>query len=81
MFSFDWVLSECINQKTRIQLVDESYDNKKPKSSLLFERMQNSNEKGYGRCFCGSDSIYYRLNSDIVEIMAIIGREDLNNIL
>ena len=37
--------------------------------------------KGYRRCVCGSDSIYYKLNSDIVEIMAIIGRQDVNNIL
>jgi toxin ParE1/3/4 len=34
----------------------------------------------YRRCACGSDSIYYKINNDIVEIMAIIGRQDLNNI-
>lgn len=38
-------------------------------------------KKGYRRCVCGSDSIYYRVNNDTVEIMAIIGRQDLNNIL
>ena len=38
-------------------------------------------KKGYIRCVCGSDSIYYRINNGIVEIMAIIGRQDLNNIL
>lgn len=38
-------------------------------------------KKGYRRCVCGSDSIYYRINNNIVEIMAIIGRQDLNNIL
>ena len=32
---------------------------------------------GYRRCVCGSDSIYYKVNNDIVEIMAIIGRQDL----
>jgi toxin ParE1/3/4 len=31
-------------------------------------------KKGYRRCVYGSDSIYYRLNDDIVEIMAIVGR-------
>ena len=36
---------------------------------------------GYRRCVCGSDSIYYKVNNDVVEIMAIIGRQDLNNIL
>jgi toxin ParE1/3/4 len=32
---------------------------------------------GYRRCVCGSDSIYYKVNNDIVEIMAIVGRQDL----
>ena len=36
---------------------------------------------GYRRCVCGSDSIFYRLNNEVVEIMAIIGRQDLNTIL
>ena len=35
---------------------------------------------GYRRCPCGSDIIYYRLKNDIVEIMSIIGRQDLNKI-
>ena len=38
-------------------------------------------KKGYRRCVCGSDSIYYRINNNIVEIMAIVGSQDLNNIL
>ena len=38
-------------------------------------------KKGYRRCVCGVDSIYYKINKDTVEIMAIIGRQDLNNIL
>lgn len=38
-------------------------------------------KKGYRRCVCGSDSIYFRLNNVIVEIMAIIGRQDTSNIL
>jgi len=36
---------------------------------------------GYRRCVCGGDSIYYKINENIVEIMAIVGRQDLNNIL
>ena len=35
-------------------------------------------KKGYRRCVCGSDSIYYKINNDIVEIMTIIGRQNLN---
>lgn len=38
-------------------------------------------KKGYRRCVCGSDSIYYKVNGDCVEIMAIMGRQDVNNIL
>lgn len=38
-------------------------------------------KEGYRRCVCGSDSIYYKVNNNIVEIMAIVGRQDLNNIL
>ena len=33
---------------------------------------------GYRRCVCGVDSIFYRLNNNDVEIMAIIGRQDIN---
>jgi len=36
---------------------------------------------GYRRCIFGSDSIYFKVNNDIVEIMTIIGRQDLNNII
>ena len=33
---------------------------------------------GYRRCVRGVDSIYYRINDGTVEIMAIIGRQDLD---
>jgi len=35
---------------------------------------------GYRRCPCGSDNIYYRVHNEAVEIMSIIGRQDLNKI-
>lgn len=38
-------------------------------------------KEGYKRCVCGSDSIYYKVNSNIIEIMAIVGRQDVNEIL
>lgn len=31
---------------------------------------------GYRRCVCGADTIYYKINYDVVEIMAIIGSQD-----
>lgn len=36
---------------------------------------------GYRRCVCGTDSIYYKINNDNVEIMTIIGRQDLQRVL
>ena len=38
-------------------------------------------KNGYRRCVCGVDSIYYRINGNTVEIMAIVGRQDINNII
>ena len=38
-------------------------------------------KKGYRRCACGSNSIYFRVNDSIVEIMAIVGMQDLKKIL
>ncbi len=38
-------------------------------------------KKGYRRCTCGADNIYYKINTNIVEIMAIIGRQDVKKIL
>ena len=36
---------------------------------------------GYRRCVCGVDSIFYRVQDDVVEIMAIVGKQDLSQIL
>ena len=33
--------------------------------------------EGYRRSVCGVDSIYYRIEGETVEIMAIIGRQDV----
>ncbi|QXP78788.1 MULTISPECIES: type II toxin-antitoxin system RelE/ParE family toxin [Winogradskyella] len=38
-------------------------------------------KKDYRRCVCGADSIYFKVNEDIIDIMAIVGRQDLNEIL
>ena len=38
-------------------------------------------KEGYRRCVCGADSIYFKVNYDVIEIMTIIGRQDLNNII
>jgi len=36
---------------------------------------------GYRRCVCGSDSIYYKINNETIDIMAIVGKQDLKNML
>jgi toxin ParE1/3/4 len=36
---------------------------------------------GYRRCVCGVDSIFYKMNEGVVEIMTIIGRQDLDQLL
>lgn len=38
-------------------------------------------KKDYRRCVCGADSIFYKINGEVVEIMAIIGRQDLDSVL
>ncbi len=38
-------------------------------------------KKGYRRCVCGSDSIFYKINGEIVDIMTIVGMQDMKNIL
>jgi toxin ParE1/3/4 len=38
-------------------------------------------KKGYRRCVCGCDSIFYKVNEDVIDIMTIVGRQDLDNIL
>jgi toxin ParE1/3/4 len=34
-------------------------------------------KEGYRRCVSGSDSIYYRIENETVEIMTIVGRQEL----
>lgn len=36
---------------------------------------------GYLRCVCGVDSIFFKMNGNIVEIMTIIGRQELKELL
>ncbi|MDP2395629.1 MAG: type II toxin-antitoxin system RelE/ParE family toxin [bacterium] len=38
-------------------------------------------KKGYRRCPCGSDTIYFRIDNNMVEIMAIVGMQDLKSLL
>ncbi len=42
---------------------------------LLYQAVDEY-RKGYRRSVCGVDSIYYRIDGDTVEIMAIIGQQD-----
>ncbi|MFK7953087.1 MAG: type II toxin-antitoxin system RelE/ParE family toxin [Ekhidna sp.] len=33
-------------------------------------------KKGYRKCVCGVDTIFYRIKDGVIEIMTIIGRQD-----
>ncbi len=44
---------------------------------LLYSAVEHIG-KGYRRSVCGVDSIYYRVNGDYVEIMTIIGQQDVS---
>jgi len=46
---------------------------------LSFESVDHI-KKGYRRSVCGVDSIYFKTEGEIVEIMAIVGRQDLNQL-
>lgn len=35
-------------------------------------------KKDYRRCVCGVDSIYFKVNENLIDIMTIVGRQDLN---
>jgi len=50
------------------------------KNPFSFEAV-NGIKKGYRRCSCGSDTIYYKITNNVVEIMTIIGRQDINTVL
>ena len=64
-------------------LADQYYD-------VFFDRFEHLAEQpylyqavdeireGYRRSVCGVDSIYYRVEGDTVEIMAILGQQDVD---
>ncbi len=41
----------------------------------------NDIKEGYRRYVLGPDTIYYRIVNSVVEIMAIVGRQDLENLI
>lgn len=47
---------------------------------FAFESVDYIKEE-YKRCPCGSDTIYYRINGNMVEVMAIVGMQDIENML
>ena len=48
------------------------------KNPYLFEAVDFI-KHGYRRCVCGVDTIYFKINAEEIEIMTIIGRQELNN--
>ncbi|QEY11999.1 type II toxin-antitoxin system RelE/ParE family toxin [Cellvibrio sp. KY-YJ-3] len=60
------------------QLLIEQFE-KISNAPLAFQSVNNIRE-GYRRSVCGADSIYYRISNQdgAVEIMRILGRQDLS---
>ena len=46
------------------------------KNSLMYQPVDHI-RKGYRRCVCGVDAIYFRLVDNSVEIMTIVGHQDI----
>ena len=36
---------------------------------------------GYRRCVCGSDSIYFKINNKVIDIMIIVGKQEIETLL
>lgn len=49
------------------------------KKPFAFESAEHI-RKGYRKCVCGVDTVFFRLAKDTVQIIAIIGKQDLDNI-
>ena len=46
------------------------------KNPLMYQPVDHI-RKGYRRCVCGVDAIYFRLENNSVEIMTIVGHQDI----
>ena len=47
------------------------------KQPLLYQSIDDVRE-GYRRSVCGVDSIYYRIDGDTIEIICILGQQDID---
>lgn len=70
------------------KLADQYFDaffehfNKIARNPYAFEAVDDI-KLGYRRCVCGADTIYFRTNTDenLIDIMTIIGKQDVNKII
>lgn len=72
-------------QKFGIQQADEYFESFFRHFDIIAERplafeAVDFIKPGYRRCICGVDSIFYRIEDQTVEIIAIVGRQDLSQI-
>lgn len=72
-------------QRFGISQADKYYNYLFDHFSLIAERPLSFEavdfiKPGYRRCVCGVDTIFFRITGGIVEIMTIIGRQDLNQL-
>ena len=87
-FAVEWVAGLLWNQwqvwrGIRKALADQYYDaffdrfEQLAKQPYLYQAVDDIRE-GYRRSVCGVDGIYYRVDGDTVEIMCILGRQDVD---
>lgn len=72
-------------KKFGIKQADKYFNSFFDNFDLIAERPQSFEavdfiKPGYRRCVCGVDCIYFRMAGKLVEIMAIIGRQDFNHL-
>ena len=73
-------------QKFGMKQADKYFDNFFVYFDLIAERPFSFEsvdyiKPGYRRCVCGVDSIYYRISNNTIEIMTIIGRQEIDSII
>jgi toxin ParE1/3/4 len=49
------------------------------KKTFAFESVDYI-RKGYRKCVCGVDTIFFRISNDTVQIIAIIGKQDIDEL-
>ena len=70
-------IHQCVIKKFGMAQADQYFESFFTHFESFAERPFSFESVDYIKPVCGVDSIYFRVNQNIVEIMAIVGRQDL----